>query len=222
MVSDPEPDASLRDEPPPGPALGRPHLLLASRARHPPRARRLRGRERSREALAAHPDERERPPSSPQRVRLQRVDPGSATRGPGAPRRDRARRCDRRDPGAQSLQHRVPRARGLRPRERGRPLGNRRPGVVPGPQRVARAAGSPRPRGALRPLRRGPRPLRGAAPVHLAGPRRDASRSCSCWARHRTPPRLASSSRATAPRRRPRWHSAPCVGRGTVRSTRCR
>ena len=153
-----------------GPALGRPHPLLADRARHPPRARRLRGRERSREALAADADERGRRPASPERLRLQRVDPGSATRGPGAPRRDRARRGDRRDPRAQSLQHRVPRTRGLRPRERGRPLGDRRPGVVPGPQRVARAAGGPRPRGALRPLRRGPRSLRGAAAVASRSP----------------------------------------------------
>ena len=40
-------------EPLPDPALGRPHPLLLGRARAPPGARRVRGRERSREALAA-------------------------------------------------------------------------------------------------------------------------------------------------------------------------
>ena len=222
VVADAGPDPPHGDEPAPGPALGRPHPLLASRARHPSRARRLRGRERSREDLAARPDERERPHSSPQRLRLQRVDPGSATRGPAAPRRDRARRRDRRGLRPQPLQHRVPRTRGLRPRERGLALGYRRPGVVPGPQRVARAPGRARPRGALRPLRRGPRSLLSAARVDLAGRRRDARPPVPAGPGPRTPPRPASSSRATAPRRRPRPRSAPCVRRGTARSTRCR
>ena len=209
-----ETDAPYGGKPAPCPALGRRDPLRADRARHPPRARRLRGRQRPREALAPHADERGRPAPAPQRVRVQRVDPGPAARGPGASRRDRARRGDRRDPGAQSVQHGVPRARGLRARERGRPLGNRRPDVVPGPQRLARAAGCPGPRGPLRPVRCGPRPLRGAAPVRPAGPRRDARPGVPAGpdegrlrgARTGPAPRLRGGGRDGAPR------GAPGVG----------
>ncbi len=210
LVADAGPAAPHACEPLPDPARGRPHALFADRARHPPRARRVRGHERSRQVLAADPDQRGRAPAPPERLRLQRMDPGSAPRGRGAARRDRARRGDRRDLRAQSLQHRVPRARGLRPRERGLALGNRRPGFVPGAQRIARRAGCPRPRGALRPLRRGPRSLRGAAPVDRARPRRGADPRVPAGPGHG---RLRGSRARLAPRlrrRRPSRRGARC------------
>ena len=187
------------------------------------RARRLRGRERSREALAAHPDERGRPPSSPERLRLQRVDPGSAARGPGAPRRDRARRRDRRDPGAQSLQHRVPRARGLRPRERGR---SARPPATG--RRSSAATGRSRSRPPS-PARRSP-----AASARASTPARRCTLSVSLAPGETRAPRVPAGpgeGRRRGPRARlaPRLRgggreprSTPCAGRGTGRSTRCR
>ena len=93
-------------------------------------------------------------------------------------------------------------------------LGHRRPDLVPGPQRVARAAGGPRPRGALRPLRRGPRSVRGAAGVGLARSRRDARARVPAGpgegrrrgARARLAPRLRGGGR--------RARSTPWVGLG--------
>ena len=130
-------------------------------------------------------------------VRLQRVDPGSAARGPGAPRGDRARRRDRRDPGAQSLQHRVPRARGLRPRERGRrarpPATGRRSSAATGRSRSRRPSPARRsPAASARastPARRctcpSPSlPARRASLVFLLGQARDAAAARELVSRH--------------------------------------
>ena len=132
------------------------------RERHPPRARRLRGRVGPGEALAPDADQRERRPAAPLRLRLRRVGPRTAAGGPEPARRDGAGRGDRRDPRHERLEPRVRRARRLRPRERAAPLGDRRPHLVPRPERLARAPRGARARALSGQLRRGARSLRGA------------------------------------------------------------
>jgi cyclic beta-1,2-glucan synthetase len=63
-------DASRHERAVRGPSFGRRHTLLADDARPAPRARRVRGRRRSGEVLAADPDERRRGRAKPQRVCL--------------------------------------------------------------------------------------------------------------------------------------------------------
>ncbi len=175
VVPDAGADAADDDQPLPRPALGRADELLSREPRPAPRARRVRGPERSGEALPAHPREHERAPATAERLRLQRVDPRAAPRGPGDPRGDGARRGERRDPRPQPLQHRVPGARGLRARERELPLGHGRPRVVPGPQRIAGEARRPAPRGSVRAVRRRARSLRRPARARRPRARRDAN-----------------------------------------------
>ena len=64
------------------------------RARPAPRARRVRGRERAGEVLAAHARRTRASARDAERVRVQRVGARSAPRGPADPRRHRARRGD--------------------------------------------------------------------------------------------------------------------------------
>jgi hypothetical protein len=175
MVADRGPHAADHGERQPrDPPLGRCDPLRASHARGSTRPRCLRGSRGSRQVLSAHPHEQDRHLAEVERLRLQRVDPGSATRGSIASRRDRARRCDGSDPGPQPLQHRATGARRVRPRQRGPSLVDGRQSVVPRPKRLPRAAGGALPRGPLRPLRRGSRSLRGAARVRHPGARRGA------------------------------------------------
>ena len=157
------------------------------------------------EVLPARARERERTAASPERLRVQRVGAGAATGRAERARADRARFRDGRHPGPQLLQPGVRGARRLRARERGVALGHGGPPVVPGPQRIPGAAGRSPPRSAVGPLRRGPRPVRGAARVGHAPAGGDSPPRRSSWGRGRMRTRSASSWVGTVawrPRRR--------------------
>ena len=105
--------------------------------------------------------------------------------------------ADGRHPRPQRLQPRLRRARGLRPRQRAAALRHRRPHGVPRPQRLARPARRPCAATALvRPLRRRPRPLRGAARARSPSRRARSGASCSCSARAGTSPQARALRRA--------------------------
>ena len=84
------------------PSFGRRHAVLPRDARHQARARRVRGRRRSGQVLAADADQRRRHAADAEPLRLQRLGARAAAREPDRADHDDLRRGERDDPGAQS------------------------------------------------------------------------------------------------------------------------
>ena len=133
--------------------------------------------------------------AAPERVRLQRVGAVPAARRRAPLRDHRAGRGDRRRAGAQSLQRRLRRARGVRAREPRARVGDRRPARVPGAERLAAAA-----RRRWRASRWGS----ASAPASTRAPR---SRSASTSSPARRARSCCCSARARPERTRWRWPS---------------
>ncbi len=153
--------------------------ILPRRTGRGARAGGLRGAGGAGEAVAAHPDQPLRPAAPPQPLRLQRV----AARPTVGERPEvrhhrahqRARRRRRRRAGPRSVR-RGSGARRVRRRQRAAALRHRGPPGVSRSQRIAVAAGGPRPATAGPSLRRRPRPLRRVADRRRSRARRDAAR----------------------------------------------
>ncbi len=128
---------------------------------------------------APQPDERRRRAAHAERLRLQRLGARTAEGRRAPARRHRARREDGRRPRPERVQPGVRAPRGVRVRERDAVFRDGGPSVVHRTQRLARAAGGARPRGALRAVRGRTRPVRGAPRPDRPEPRREPSRRVS-------------------------------------------
>ncbi len=207
VVADTGADATVVDERPnPHPPRSRHHAVLPIVRGNPPPARRAGRSRRSGAHRAAHARQHVRKPPSCQRLRLQRLGHRAAARARHASCRHRLRHAASCGPGVESLQHHVLRTGLLRGVQRARHLGDRKPPLVPGAQRIDGQALGSRRRQPDRRIRRRHGSVRGVAdPRSRCSPARPA-KWCSCSARAypgRMRCRLSpSTTRRTARRRR--------------------